>query len=349
MKVGAVPEGPLERLVTLAGLAPVPIVETFHAVIAARAIMVASRIGVFGALQSGPLSDEEMAGRLGVDARALEKLLNVLVPAGYLELKGKRYTPTRLARRWLTPQSPLSLHDSMLFRFLEWQAIEATEDFVRTGKALDVHERIGEHEWGIYQRGMRDLARLSAGEVARRVRLPAGAMTTLDLGGGHATYSVAFCRRHPQLKATVLDLPPAVEAAVPILVEENMGARVVHSRGDARTADLGEGTWDLVLMSHLLHHFDRQTNAGLMARVARALRGGGVVAILDMLRPLSPGAGGQMGALLDLYFAVTSNSGTWSCAEITCWFKEARLQPRNVISLRSVPGLSVLNATKPGN
>jgi SAM-dependent methyltransferase len=236
----------------------------------------------------------------------------------------------------------------MLLRFLEWRAIEAAEDFVRTGKGLDVHDRISMEQWGIYQRGMRDLARLSAGEVACKVRLPAGARAMLDVGGSHGSYSVAFCRRHPQLQATVLDLPPAVESAASILAEENLDGRVVHRCGNALTEDLGENEWHLVLMSHLVHHFDEATNARLLRRAARALRAEGILAIVDMLRPASSNAIGQTAALLDLYFAITSNSGTWSCAEIMHWVEEAELLPGKVMSLRSAPGISVLIATKSG-
>lgn len=347
MKVRAVPEGLFERLATLAGLAPVPIVDTFHAVIAARAIMVATKLGVFDAVAPQPISAQEAAEQLGVDARALEKLLNVLTASGYLRVRGGRYGPTRLARTWLLRDSPRSLHDNMLLRFLEWEAIEGTEDFVRTGKALDAHDRIGEEQWGTYQRGMRSLARLSAGEVASRVRLPVGATAMLDIGGGHGTYSVAFCRRNPRLQATVMDLSPAVGSAAGILAEEGMGERVVLRTGNALTEDLGENAWDLIFMSHLVHHFDAAANAQILRRAGRALRADGVVAILDMLRPSSPNVG-QTGALLDLYFAVTSNAGTWSRGEITHWFEEAELHPGKVIPLRSAPGLMVLTATKPG-
>jgi ubiquinone/menaquinone biosynthesis C-methylase UbiE len=347
MKVRAVPEGLFERLVTLAGLAPVPIVDTFHAVIAARAIMVATKLCVFDALAPQPLSAHEAAGQLGVDAGALGKLLNVLTATGYLRVRGGRYAPTRLARTWLLRDSPRSLHDNMLLRFLEWQAIEATEDFVRTGNALDVHDRIGGEEWGVYQRGMRSLARLSAGEVARRVRLPVGATAMLDIGGGHGTYSAAFCRRNPSLHATVIDLSPAVESAEPILAEEGMGGRVVLRSGNAFTEDLGENAWDLIFMSHFVHHFHEAANAQMLRRAGRALRADGVVAILDMLRPSSSDMG-QTGALLDLYFAITSNAGTWSRAEITHWFEEAELRPGKVIRLRSAPDIVVLTATKPG-
>jgi SAM-dependent methyltransferase len=349
MKIAAVPESLLERLLTVAGLTPTPLVDTFHAVIVARAVMVATRLGVFDAVTSAPQSVQDIAERLAVSEHALGKLLNVLVAIGYLKFFDNRYIATRLTQRWLRRDSARSLYDNILLRFLEWEAIEATEKFVRTGRRLDVHEQIHEDQWGVYQRGMHSLAKLSASEVARRVRLPTRARAMLDVGGGHGAYSAAFCRRHKLLQAVVLDLPHAVESAASILAEEKMGRRVTHRSGNALTADLGEGEWDLIFMSHLVHHFDEASNESLLRRAGRALRPDGVVAILDVLRPNSPNACGQTGALLDLYFAITSNSGTWSNEEITDWFKQAKLEPRAPISLRSVPGITVLTAIKARN
>lgn len=349
MKIAAVPETLLERLLALAGLAPTPIVDTFHAMIVARAVMVATRLGVFEALADRACTAPEVARRLGVDERATEKLLNVLVAVRYLRLRGDRYALARLSRRWLLRQSPWSVHDNMLLRFLEWQAVERLEDFVRTGTPLDVHDLIRVDQWEVYQRGMRALARLSADEVVGRVPVPANARAMLDVGGGHGHYAVAFCRRHPQLQATILELPPAIAAAAPMLAEAGMNDRVTHWSGDAATDDLGEDAWELILMSHVVHHFDETTNASLVRRAGRGLRPGGVLAILDVLRPVSPAATGQTGALLDLYFAVTSNAGTWSGEEIAGWQVQAGLQLGKHFSLRSAPGMTVMIARKPPN
>jgi SAM-dependent methyltransferase len=234
----------------------------------------------------------------------------------------------------------------MLLRFLEWQAVEATEDFVRTGQALDAHSLIRGDQWGTYQRGMRSLARFSAGEVARRIRISPTARAMLDIGGGHGAYSVAFCRRHPRLAATILDLPQAVDAAAPILAEEKMGERVVHRPGNAQTEDFGRECWDLAFVAHLVHHFDRAANEALISRAADALRPNGVIAILDVLRSTSPQATSQTGALLDLYFALTSNSGTWSSDEIVGWITQAGMTPGKVVHLRTAPGTSVVTGTK---
>jgi len=348
MRVGAIPETLLERIATFAGLAPTPVVDTLHAVIVARAVVVATRLGVFEALAEGPGEAAPVAKQLGVHDGGLEKLLNLLVAAGYLRFGKAGYALSPLARKWMVADSPQSLRDSMLLRVLEWQAIDTTEDFVRTGKALDVHDIIRGDQWVTYQRGMRSLARLTADEVVRRLKLPEGATAMLDIGGGHGAYSVAFCREHPELRATILDLPAAVAAAAPVLAEEKMGSRVVHRAGDALTDDFGDAEWDLIFIAQLVHHFDAATNAAIVRHAADALKPKGRIAILDVLRPASPNARGQTGALLDLYFAITSNSGTWAAGEIVEWFRDAGLKPARPIHLRTAPGVSVMTATRAG-
>ncbi len=168
----------------------------------------------------------------------------------------------------------------------------------------------------------------------------------LDIGGSHGYYSVALCRRHPELHSTILDLPSAVEFASPILAQENMGDRIGYRADDVLTADLGEGQWDFIFASQLLHHFDGEANESLLRRAARALRPGGVVAIVEIPRPSSPQCAGQTGALLDLFFAVTSPSGSWSIEELAEWQRLAGLIPRKPISLRSIPGGAIQAADK---
>jgi SAM-dependent methyltransferase len=168
----------------------------------------------------------------------------------------------------------------------------------------------------------------------------------LDVGGSHGFISVAMCRRYPQLRAVVLDLPAAVKHAASILAAEGMGDRVTHRAGNALEDDLGTDEWDLVYVSQLVHHFDEATNRQFARRVARALKPGGVFVILELLRPASPRDAGQAGALLDLYFALTSRSGTWSADEMAGWQRDAGLTPRQPIHLRTIPGYAEVVAAK---
>jgi predicted O-methyltransferase YrrM len=71
----------------------------------------------------------------------------------------------------------------------------------------------------------------------------------LDIGGGHGFFSVALCRRHPQLHSTILELPQAIKHATPLLEKEGIGDRVRHRAGNALTDDLGVDQYDLVFMA----------------------------------------------------------------------------------------------------
>lgn len=335
MRVGLTAENPLESAILGSGIVPIAMLEAYSPVYA-RSIVLATKLGIFDALRDEGRSASSIAERAGTDPMATEKLLNLLVTMRYLRHRDGAYSLTRHARRWLLADAPGSVRDMILMKELEWTWIDRLEDFVREGRPLDVHATMSTDDWRAYQRGMRAQANVLARWLARRVPVPAGARDMLDIGGSHGFFSVVLCRRHPQLHATVLDLPEAVEHAAPLLEREGMGERVVLRAGDALTDDLGEAAYDLILIFSLVHHFDDATNRKLVSRAARALRPGGYLVIGDALGPSAPGKGGQQAAFFDLYFALTSESGLWSFDDMRDWQVAAGLIPRRSVSL--VPG-----------
>jgi 2-polyprenyl-3-methyl-5-hydroxy-6-metoxy-1,4-benzoquinol methylase len=338
MKLAGRPQNPVQWLAKKLGLMPQPLLDTHIAMLLARAVMEGTRLGVFEALAAGPLPADEVASRCGSEPRATRKLLDALAGCEYLRFDAGRYGLTRMARKWLLADSPQSLRDKMLFQFLEWDSLGHLEGFLRTGESRHLHAMLTQDEWGSYQRGMRATAAPWAAEVARRTPVPKGARDLLDVGGSHGLLATVLCRRHPGLQAVILDLPEAVEHAAPILAREGMGDRVVHRPGNALTEDLGSEAWDVIFTASLVHHFDDTTNRALAKRIARALRPGGVYVIQELYRPSSPAEAGQIGALLDLYFAFISEAGTWSFEEMADWQREAGLKPLKPIKLRTAPG-----------
>lgn len=335
VRVGLTAENPVESVILSSGILPIAMLEAYSPVYA-RAIVLGTKLGIFDALRDGGRSAGSIAEAAGTDPRATEKLLNLLITMRYLRQRDGAYSLTRHARRWLLADEPGSVRDVILMKELEWAWLDRLERFVRDGRPLDVHATMSTEDWRAYQRGMRAQANVLARWLARRIPVPAGAREMLDIGGSHGFFSVVLCRRHPQLRATVLDLPQAVEHAAPLLEREGMGERVVLRAGDALTDDLGEAAYDLILMFSLVHHFDGATNRQLVTRAARALRPGGYLVIGDALRPSAPGKGGQQAAFFDLYFALTSESGLWSLDDMRDWQVAAGLTPRRSISV--VPG-----------
>jgi hypothetical protein len=347
MRIGVIGQTLLERIAMGLGQVPETFLESYFTFMLARTLMVATRLGVFEALGPGPLTADEVAGRCGTNPRATEKLLIALVGARCLTVDGDRYALTSAARKWLLKDSPLSCHDKILFQFVEWEQLGHCEEYVRTGQPLHIHDQMTDEQWQLYQRGMRSMINPFVDEAVRALPVPRGARDMLDIGGSHGYWSVCLCRRHPELRSTILDLPESVKHAAPLLAKEGMGDRVKHLPGNALTHDLGKSNYDLIFMSLLVHHFDAPTNRQLMGRIGEALRPGGVAAVLEPLRQEPSGKIGQMGGLLDLYFAITSSSGTWSAAEIAEWQREAKLVPHKPIRLRRASDLALQVATKP--
>jgi SAM-dependent methyltransferase len=348
MRLGIIGEGLIERIIARTNVAPAPLMETQVAFSMARSIMAGVKLGIYDAIGTRAATAAEVAAACKTDPEATTKLMNTLVGCRYLRHRDGRYKLTPKARKWLLRDSPHSIANKLLMQYDEWDVVAKYEEYVATGRPLDVHESLTDRwAWDRYQQGMRAMASISAVEVAKRLPVPAGATAMLDIGGSHGYYSVCACRRHGGLRATIFDLPQAVEHAAPILAREGMGERVSHRAGDALSDDLGDGAWDVVFLSQLVHHFTDEQNRDLMRRIARALKPGGVCVLLDMLRPSSPEDAGGVGAVLDLYFAATSRSGTWPLETMQAWQRDAGLVVEKPIHLRTLPGAVMVIGRRP--
>lgn len=332
-KVGVSPSNPLERIIGALTNGPTPFLDTWLPLLQTRAILAATQLGIFDALEPRPQTAVDIASRCGTDERATATLLDALVSLGYLRVREMHYSLTPVTRKWLLKDSPKSLRDIVLHRFLDWEYLTHLEDFIRTGRAMEIHATMTPERWGVYQRGMRAIAGIAADEMARKVPVPAGARDMLDIGGSHGFYSVVICRRHPDLRATVLDLPEALKHAAPLLAKEGMGDRVVLRAGNSLTDDLGTDAYDLVLLAQVAHHFTASQNRDLARKIARALRPGGYYVIHEAISPrrTKKGGLGPFISLFDLYFALTSQSGSWSFEEMADWQRAAGLDPRKPI------------------
>ena len=83
-----------------------------------------------------------------------------------------------------------------------------------------------------------------------------------------------------------------------------------------------------------------------MLRAARALTPGGSLVIQELIRPASPKTGDQAGQVLNLFFALTSTSGSWSVPEIESWLRAAGLEIRRPVWLRAMPGAAQVRGIK---
>ena len=346
MKLKIVPENLLERVALRLNLAPTPLVDTQVAFNSARAIMAASALGIFEALGKNSRSHLEIASACGTDTEATRQLLDCLVGIGYVSWNNGKYSMRPKYYKWLLKEYESNLAGKLRFQFSEWNWMNHLEEFVRTGKPLDLHSALQGEEWEAYQEGMRDLSINAARELAKKLKLPGSPTRMLDIGGSHGLFSIEICRKFAGLSSTILELPGAVAPAKRIAARHGLTDRVSYREGNALTDELGKEEFDLVLINNVVHHFTVEQNRELAKKVARALKPGGMYAVGEFIRRNKPGEGGAVAATSGLYFALISSSGTWSKEEITEWQRAAGLRPQKPISLMTLPGWKLLPANR---
>jgi SAM-dependent methyltransferase len=333
MRMRPIADNAIEWLAFALGVVPKPIVETFPPIVLAQSIIVATQLGIFVVLAEGKASGAEVAQLCQTDPKATQLLLAALTSAGYVHEYHGRYALTGQSRRWLV-SSATDVSAYIEFTASQWDWLGHLKEFIYTGAPLNFHEHLTATEWGLYQRGMRSIARLTLPEVVWRIPFPRGARRLLDIGGGHSLASATFCRRYRNLQATVLDLANALTAAP--IPPADVSRRIKRVAGDVLSTDLGENEYDVIYVANLLHHFDAATNTALASRIAAALRPGGIWIIQDGIHgPHHPIR--QASVLGDLYFALTSASGCWSFADLVEWQRGAGLYPRRAIRLVTAP------------
>src|SRR6266571_8156774 len=100
---------PLEHLLSRLNLMPTPLLDMPLGSGIAKVLLTACELGVFDALSQRPLTLETLAERLKCNPQGLQLLLQLLVSAGYLRRRHDQYCNSRVAQRWLTGSSPVSI------------------------------------------------------------------------------------------------------------------------------------------------------------------------------------------------------------------------------------------------
>jgi len=336
MRLAAIPQTLGETIALAAGRVPTPLMDTLVALLLAKTVIAACAIGIFDVLDAEPLTVAEIAERCGSDPKATEKLVCALFACRYLKHRAHRFRLAPVSRRWLLRKAFRSLHSAVLHRGLDLRFMNFDE-YIRHGTSQEFHSALSPEEWQLYHQGQADHAAQMIDEVIERIPLPAHATDLLDLGGGHGLYSIEFCARYRNLHARVLDLSTTVGELETNRASTGTRSRVQFEVEDIRTVSLQSNSTDVILLANVMHHFDQPTNCSLMQRAASALRPGGIVIVIELIRPSSLQQTGQLEGLLDLYFGAASGVGLWTVQEIQEWCRNAGLNVLPPKALHRMP------------
>ncbi|MFL6216101.1 MAG: methyltransferase [Blastocatellia bacterium] len=328
------------------GKVPVPMLDALFSIMKARTLMAAVRFRIFETLRDAPLTAHEVAARCNLDVECTELLLRVLVITDYLEHRGDQFALSELSRKTMIAGAEHELFGYLMWNYSQWEMIGHLDDLLLTGRGIDFHETLTDADaWANYQRAMMEVARFSAPLVAARVPVKAGARRLLDIAGSHGLFGAAICRKHPPMTSTVLDLPIAIEHARELARQEKIDDVVEHRAGDILVADYGNDN-DVTLLSNILHHFDEETNVGILRRAFQSLTPQGTVAIWEIEAP-EKDAKPTHGDGAALFFRLTSTARCYHGNEYARWLEGVGFTSVRVVRPALSPGSVLIIGRKP--
>jgi ubiquinone/menaquinone biosynthesis C-methylase UbiE len=354
MRIGLHPQNPLEWTVVWAAekanLIEMPMIHGICFGILGKVFLTASRLGIFEAAKDSTQTIEQIAQKTGLNPKSLTSTMLVLTYLGYFKYKSGKLALTRVARKYCLKDSPDNLYNYNIFTEVMVDWMGHLDEYLKEGKGLGVHGTMTDEEWHWYQLGMEYMATATSKQAPKMTPMPGNPTAMLDIGGSHGLYCVELCKKYPTLKATILELPEAIEKARPILAKFNMGDRISYQAGNALKDDFGENRYDLVLMSSLMHHFTAEQDIEVSKKVAKALKPGGYFVIQEFLRPeisanLNTRAGIN-GILTDIIFNISSTSNTWSLDDLKGFQSKAGLKHNKLNKFKAFPSFVQVCAKK---
>lgn len=300
-----------------------------EAVLMVGALRTAAGVDLFRRLGQTPADAASVAAACGLDQRGARLLLELLASLGLL-------TCDETDRYWCAMPGLATLGRLLLL-------FDGLPETVRTGRPVvagDTPAGAG----NLYAEGVQFLdliGRAAAEQCAARLARPG--LRLLELGAGTALWSRAIARRQPDVRVTVVDLPPVMEKTQQAVAADGLQGRYDFIAGDLFSADWpADSSFDLVLVPNLCHLFGPEQNAWLLARAVRALRLGGRVAVIDILAEESDAASASVALYALGLLCRTATGQVYSFASYVQWLRGAGLTAIERHELGGRPPLTVV-------
>ncbi len=257
-----------------------------------KTMFTAVSLGVFDLLESRPAAVATLAGALGVNADALERLLDACVGLQLLSRQGNLYVNTPTASTYLSAQSAsrmtgyIKYSDDVL-----WKMWGNLEDAIREGtnrwhqtfgwdgpifsNFFRTPEATREFLMGMHGQGLVSSPQVVAAfDLSRYRRL-------VNLGGGTGHLAMAACLRYSELQAVVFDLPQTLDLAREIIAASPVADRIETIAGDFFADDLPEA--DLYALGRIIHDWSEAKILTLLGRLFERLPADGALLIAEKL------------------------------------------------------------------
>jgi len=271
---------------------PAAVLDLIEAFRRSKTMFTAVSMGVFDRLSNAPARAAEVAGALGANADAMERLLDACAALGLLAKADGVYRNTPAADAYLCSGSAHTLSGYIRYSdqalYAMWGNLQDAirEGTHRWGQTFDLPGPIfssffrTEEAMRDFIRGMHGFGMLTSPRVTEAFDL-SGFHTVADLGGATGHLTIAICERYPAMRGVVFDLERVTAMAREQVALSEARDRIEVIAGDFFEDELPQA--DLYAVGRILHDWTDEKIARLLRRVSDRLPEGGALLIAEKL------------------------------------------------------------------
>lgn len=294
---------------------------------------------LFTAITQGADTVEILTEQLEVDPRSLKIFMDGLVGIGFLTKNGNIYQLPEDVQKYLVKDSPhymggMANHCKGLYE--NWMQLT---DVVRSGQPAggaqilaDIEAYFSELVKGLYVSNYPTARNLAA---FLKIGTEKTGLRILDVAGGSAVWSMAMLEADGDSRATVLDYPTVIQVAQNFTEKHGLKDRYDFLPGDLESMEFPSAEYDLAVLGNICHAIGAAAVPKLLHNVAKALKPGGQVVIIDFVPDDARSKPGW-----PLLFGVnmlvcTLDGNVFTASQYTEWLADAGLSLSTVQTLES--------------
>jgi len=334
----------IEKILLSKDIIPHPFADASSSVGLGFALVSAVNLKIADQLTNDYKDAAQIAKAAGVSEIGAELILDCLDALGYVHKKDTQYAFTKRGFKCLSPQSPENFRYFILFCKYLYNGYIHLDETIRLGNKpqSNMLDEMTDYEWELFSRAMIEISRTNMKEVAGKIPVSDKYVKILDLGGSHGQYSIELCKRHKNLKAVIVDLPPVEKYADECIRANNAEQNVSFRASDFMKDELDKSN-DIILAFNIIHGLNKSENEFLACKAYNSLNKGGIFVILDQIKGI--GGSSQISKATTSYMALNllhqAGGRTYSNIEIDATAQKAGFKKTELKKLHA-PGFGIV-------
>ncbi len=241
------------------------------------AILFASlELKIFECISTDGSTINEIKKKIDINDIAIDLIIKTLISLGILELKNSRVYLDSKLRTLLCPGEESMIEELLLYKKENNLWLNLAKIICNDSLRLDARKEIETNHIAEYlhlvSTGNQDSVKATIKKIKELNIIP---NKITDIGGGKGDFSIGFCQEFPKVNCTILDLKHVINYHLSNNYSNESWFQRITFIEDDITEEANRESADLVVISDMLHYFDRTTKKRILNNALTLLEKGG--------------------------------------------------------------------------